>query len=85
MARRLPPGNRVPRNTAGDPYYEIEEINFGSWGPLPDGKGPSTQVHMAITVKGFPAPLVMRFKGPGTLDLVIEALRRHRFDVWPGK
>ncbi len=28
-------------------------------------------------------PLVMRFKGPGTLDAFISALAVHRFHVWP--
>ena len=33
--------------------------------------------------EGLDVPLVMRFKGPGTLDAFISALAVHRFHVWP--
>ena len=82
---RLPPMNRVPVNTAGVRYFELEEYGVHSWGELPDGKGPATQVHLVLSVKGANAPLVMRFKSPAALDLFIASLSRHRFDVWPGK
>jgi hypothetical protein len=80
---KLPPASRVPKNLHG-PAWEVEELNVGSWCPLPDGKGPATQVHLTVTVKGFDAPLVFRFKGTDTLDRLIGALVRHRNDVWPG-
>jgi hypothetical protein len=81
--RRAPPGSRLPTNLAGMAFLEIEELRVGSWCPLPDGKGPATQVHMVIGVRGLDEPLIIRFKGPGTLDQLIESLQRHRADVWP--
>lgn len=78
-----PPANRIPENVGGQGYYEIESLHVNSWNPLPDGKGPSTQVHVSVHVKQLPYPLVMRFKGPNTLGTLIESLERHRNDVWP--
>jgi hypothetical protein len=81
--KQADPPSRIPVNTAGLTFHEIESVDIASWGPLPDGKGPSTQVHMLIRVSGMPHPLVMRFKGPDTLDRIIDSLERHRADVWP--
>ncbi len=79
----IPPGSRIPENTGGLAFFDIEEIHVGSWGPLPDGKGPQTQVHLTFRTRGSP-PFVMRFKGPHTLGQLISMLERHRNDVWPG-
>ena len=54
-----------------------------SWHPLPDGQGDPTEVHLCLTVKGLDAQMIMRFKGPGTLDALITSLAVHRFNVWP--
>jgi len=67
----------------GDP----EGFHIGSWSPTPQTEvdagakqAPSTQVHLTIpTALG---KMVMRFKGPGTLDRLIAALMKHRVDVW---
>lgn len=86
MSRRpIPPPSRIPENTGGVPFLPIEQYHMGSWGPLPDGKGPSTEVHVGLTVTGFSHELVMRFKSADALDQFIEILQRHRFDVWPAK
>ena len=64
-------------------YYEAvtEGINVYSWSPSPPGvPGLSTQVHMIVPMG--PARVLFRFKGPGTLDDLIAALRKHRADVW---
>ncbi len=82
--RRAPPVNPIPQNVTGA-FAEIKELHVSSWNPLPDGKGPSTQVHLRIDLKDFDVPFVMRFKGPDTLDQLIDALERHRYDVWPTK
>ncbi len=81
---KAPPASRIPENVEG-PRGEIEEIHIGSWCPLPDGRGPATQVHMTIRIRGLDIPLVLRFKGPVTLDRLIDSLERHRYDVWPGE
>lgn len=81
--RPPPPSTRIPKNTGGEPIFTVEEIHVGSWGPLPDGKGPSTEVHVSVIVRQIPYPLVLRFKTKEYLDQVIETLQAHRADVWP--
>lgn len=81
---KIPPPNRVPQNTAGMAFREIESITAASWGPLPDGKGPQTQVHLTIRLKGAPLPLIMRCKTAAAVDQLVAMLERHRNDVWPG-
>lgn len=67
----------------GDP----EGFDIYSWSPTPQvdveaGKpqAPSTQVHLFIhTMIG---KVLVRFKGPNTLDSLIGALIKHRVDVF---
>jgi hypothetical protein len=82
---KKPPSQRPPRNMAGQPFYDIVDVNVAEWHELPDGQGPPSQVHMTITVRNIPFPLVMRFKGPETLDKIVAALVKHRNNVWPPK
>ena len=63
----------------------IDSIDVSEWHPLPDGQGKPTQVHVSMMIDGLDVPLVMRFKGPGTLDALISALAVHRFHVWPDR
>jgi hypothetical protein len=79
------PSERKARNMAGQPFYDIVDVNVAEWHELPDGQGPPSQVHMTITVRNIPFPLVMRFKGPETLDKIVAALVKHRNNVWPPK
>ena len=74
-----------PRNTEGLPFLgvDIDSINVDQWHPMPDGKGRPTQVHLSFEIDGVDVPIVMRFKGPKTLDALIGALAVHRYDVWP--
>jgi hypothetical protein len=73
---------RGPGTFAEADYYEVpEELNVYSWCPSPDGTGPATQVHLHIGKPPSPV-LVVRFKGPKTLDAIIQALNEHRIDVW---
>lgn len=65
-------------------YYEArpEGVDVFSWSPAPPGtvNAKSTQVHlMAALAFG---KLLVRFKGPGTLDAVIDALIEHRTFVF---
>jgi hypothetical protein len=83
MSANLPPPNRIPRNTAGLAFLPIEEYEVVEWGPLPDGKGPSTQVHFVLRIQGSEIPLVMRLKSAEACDTLIAALQRHRNGVWP--
>jgi hypothetical protein len=79
----LPPASRVPENVPD--YLRLLDIggyHVGSWGPEPDGKGQSTQVHLTLRVPG--GAVVMRLKSHRAVNTLIAALERHRDDVWPG-
>ena len=58
----------------------LEGIHVLSWCPAPEPVVPPTQVHVHLDLGEL--ALVMRFKGPDTLDSVIRALREHRRDVF---
>lgn len=63
-------------------YYEAgPEFNVGSWCPTPDGSGPPQQVHLRF---GTPPGncMLVRFKGPDSLDALIDALLEHRQHVF---
>jgi hypothetical protein len=83
--RPLPPMNRIPENMGGKPFFEILEYGVHEWHDLPDGKGPPTQVHFSIRLSGGMPPLVLRLKSPAAVDELVDALNRHRFNVWPGE
>ena len=79
-----------PENTAGMEYLPIklDAIRVAEWHPLPDGLGDPTEVHVHLEIEHLPEmpmvmPMVMRFKGPETLDQFILALAEHRRNVWP--
>ena len=76
-----------PHNTADMAFLgiKLDSIHVLEWHPLPDGQGKPTQVHVFVMFEGLDVPLVMRFKGPGTLDAFISALAVHRFHVWPDR
>lgn len=61
---------------------QIEEPSFDiySWCPTPEPTVPPTQVHLHINLDG--AKIVVRFKGPRTLDKLIAALEDHRREVF---
>jgi hypothetical protein len=83
--RPLPPLNRIPENTGGTLYFDIAEYGVHNWHPLPDGKGAPTQVHVRFVFANGMPPMVLRLKGPAAVDELVDALNRHRFDVWPGE
>ena len=62
---------------AGIEFFEIEKIEVAEFHELPDGQGPPSQVHLTLTLAGFPHPLIMRFKSRPTLDELIVNLIRH--------
>ena len=81
--RDLKRGPTDAKNLAGMPFYDIEEISVNEYHPLPDGQGPATQVHVMLKLERVEHPMVMRFKGPGSLDQFIVQLITHRNRVWP--
>ncbi len=63
---------------------DVEEIEIIEWCPNLEGENP-TQVWMILRVKDDPeTPIIMRFKGPATLDAVIASLTTHRIGVFGG-
>lgn len=61
----------------GDPHFEVFE-----WSPEPAGtpNAKVTQVHLhGVTSLGR---FLFRFKGPNTIDALIDALTKHREGVW---
>jgi hypothetical protein len=69
-------------------FYEVSEgYSVYSWSPTPQAEvdagkpqAPSTQVHLHLPVGG--ATLIMRFKSARAADEMIDALMKHRKDVW---
>ncbi len=72
-----------PINMAGVEFFEIERIEVGEFHELMDGEGPATEVHLLLTLAGFPHPFIMRFKSRPTLEELIVSLIRHGKAVWP--
>ena len=77
----------IPSRTTAWPnadYYEAAPDGFDvfSWSPEPVGTANAkvTQVHLH-GVASF-GRVVWRFKSPRTLDGLIDALVKHREDVW---
>ncbi len=65
-------------------YYEVpEELHVYSWSPDPDPHSltPPTQVHLHFGKPPGPV-FVVRFKGTGSLDAIIDALIEHRTYVF---
>jgi hypothetical protein len=60
----------------------IKGWTIGSWCPTPDGSGPPQCVAMTIETETG-EHLVMRIKTPAAVDETIQALLRHKRDVWP--
>ena len=65
---------------------EIEGIEICQWHPTPDPKDSEPeQVHLIINIgdKGLPIQrFVFRFKGPNTLDQLVDQMITHRVEVW---
>lgn len=59
-----------------------ESTDVFSWSPSPPGTANAkcTQVHLHF--KTSIGTMFVRFKGPGSLDALIEALQEHRANVW---
>lgn len=73
----------------GQAFYDIEHLRVYSFCPdSNDASTPAKHVHMEIAQKQHVlerkqrAPWVARFKGPDTLDALIEALIEHRTYVF---
>ncbi len=73
-----------PRNMAGVEYLAIERIEVVEFHEDLDGGGDPTEVHLLITFKDSPHPvMVMRFHSRPAVDDLIVALIAHSKAVWP--
>src|SRR5947209_1023035 len=86
----LTPAQAMGRNLDQmGPILPVVDYTVGSWTPARDGQGKATQVHlvMQVALPGVSPPeslgLQLRLKSAAECDRLIEALRRHRVDVWP--
>lgn len=68
-------------------YFEVpESIDVFSWSPEPAGTRNVTPTQVHLHFGAPPGPIfVIRFKGTGTLDAVIDALVEHRENVFGKK
>jgi hypothetical protein len=64
-------------------FFDLAEITIAEWHPERDGRGRPTQVHLLLKLVGRPdSTFVMRFRGPDTLALIINALTEHGTNVF---
>jgi hypothetical protein len=63
-------------------YELLPQFDIGAWSPQPPGtpNATPTQVHLSFGTP--PARFTIRFKGPDTLDALIQALQKYRKYVW---
>jgi len=71
-----------PECLAGLRYMNIDGVVIGSFSPDNEANEKPTEVHMRIECNGLPFPMIMRFKGTVSLDQIIDALTKHREDVF---
>lgn len=64
-------------------YLDVESLEIAPWSPDDKAELPPTQVHLIQHIRGIKEPIILRFKGPDTLGVLIEQLARYRGEVWP--
>lgn len=62
---------------------EVEGIDIAAWCPDAHAQEKPEQVHLRLDIKDQKAGILIRFKSPRTLDILIEQLTRYRKQVWP--
>lgn len=81
--RRLPPASGPQANLAG---VTLEGYVVGSWCPTPNpanSKPEAVSVELQVKLGGQPVSFFLRLKTPHAVDEMIQALLRHKRDVWP--
>ena len=65
---------------------EIEGLELCQWHPTPDpADSAPEQVHLIVNIGDKDLPIqsfVFRFKGPHTLDQLVDQMVAHRVEVW---
>lgn len=80
MPKRLPPRSTTPRQLVG---VTLESYTIGSWCSSNDGSGTPEAVVLSLQMKEFSGEIMLRLKTPSAVDTMIQALLRHKRDVWP--
>ena len=80
----IPDPTAMVENCDARPNLELSHYEVAEWGPGRDGKGPSTEVHLRLHMRGLGAVLGLRLKTPDAVDTLIAVLMRHRNSVWGG-
>lgn len=85
MKRKLPPMEYRPTGPLVGPA--VTGYTVASWCPTPDGTGPATAVALVmetrLPVLDAQCDIVLRLKSPRAVDEMVQALLRHKRDVWP--
>lgn len=76
--RRLPPASHIGKQLIGP---TVTGFTVGSWCQSSDGSG--TPIAVAVSMNTQFGDIVLRLKSPQAVDLMIQALLRHKRDVWP--
>jgi hypothetical protein len=93
MAKKSKKRRRVETKDSHEPInldgsqimlFDMDEVSINAWTPLPNGEGDPTQVHLLFKVAEG-VTTAIRFKGPDTLNAIVEQLTRYRDIVWPEK
>lgn len=90
MVKKPRPGveyRDTPRNLVDDDrsVVPMDGIEVSEWTPLLNGEGQPTQVHLTISPGEGPLDIfrfVVRLKSKDACDRLIEALQRHRDNVF---
>ena len=77
---RLGPMRHMARPIVGP---LTEGFTVGSWCPTPDGSGPVEAVGVSFHLDDDLGEATLRLKSPSAVDAMIQALLRHKRDVWP--
>lgn len=80
MAKLIPDAQARPATP--ERAFFVDEISVNEF--VPAGVDRPTEVHLLLTVRGLPAPIVLRLKSPPAADRLIAMLTRHRQGVWGG-
>lgn len=60
----------------------VTRYQVAAWTPERDGNGKLEQLHVVLWLQGAEMPMVMRFKSAQSVQDFIDALERHKKDVW---
>ena len=74
-------------NTNTLKIIEVDQLSVQEFHALPNGQGPPTEMHITVHPKGAPDNVlfVLRLKSQEAATDLIEALIKHRDNIWTKK